>query len=74
MTIETGGTSCRISIGMKEYNEKNELSKLDVIKFWQVDTKSPEETINMIFECVKEDLKDVEEVGIASFGPLCFDE
>jgi hypothetical protein len=59
MTIEMGGTSCRISIGMKEYNEKNELSKLEVIKFWQVDTKGPEETINMIFECVKQELNDV---------------
>ena len=71
IVIELGGTSARIALLRKSY-KNGVISNVSIVKKEVVNTENPEVTITNLFKNFKN--YDLNEVGIASFGPICLDQ
>merc|ERR1719379_1727117 len=61
--VELGGTSCRVAL--------SHLSKpAVVIEEARFDTTSPSDTLRTICSWLRKRVKDIQALGVASFGPL----
>ena len=72
--FEMGGTSCKVASGLKHFNSKGQLIKVEILQKHVIPSANltPSETIRRLVEFVKE--LQFDDVGVAHFGPLCLDE
>lgn len=69
--FEMGGTTCKVSSGIKHFDSNGKLIKVELLTKSVVQSANlpPSETIRQLVEFVKE--LQFDQVSIAHFGPLC---
>ena len=71
--LELGGTTCKVCLGEKIVDTTTgEVIVVKILKKKVISTQTPEETIIGLLKFLENE--DFEELGIASFGPLCLDK
>lgn len=70
--FELGGTTCKVCLGEKIMDvDTGEVIVVKILKKKVISTQTPEETIIGLLKFLENE--EFDELGIASFGPLCLD-